>query len=94
MLHGMTDLTSRTIMKTKYIVIKHPKYATDTLIMFPEYIPHQDFYQDYDVHGEIISAGFVLIALGEFICHGESISLDVKSRPEDSALANEMFRRV
>jgi len=77
-------------MKTKYIVIKHPKYPIDTLIMFPEYIPHND----YDVHGQIISAGFVLINNGEFICHGESISLGVKSRPaEDSALANKMFRR-
>ena len=81
-------------MKTKYIVVKHPKYATDTIIMFPEYIPHQDFYQDYDVHGEIISAGFVLIRDGEFICHDESISLNVKSRPEDSTLANDMFGRV
>lgn len=81
-------------MKTKYIVINHPKYATDTLIMFPEYIPHDDFYRDYDVHGEIVSAGFILLLNGEFICHGQSTSLDVKSRPEDSALANKMFGRV
>ena len=81
-------------MITKYIVVKHPKYATDTIIMFPEYIPHREFYEDYDIHGKIISAGFILIRDGEFICHGESIGLDVKSRPEDSALANEMFGRI
>lgn len=82
-------------MKTKYIVIKHPKYATDTLIMFPEYITHEDFFKDYDVHGELVSAGFVLmIDHGQFVCHGESISLEVVSRyGKDSALANDMFRR-
>lgn len=81
-------------MKTKYIVIRHPKYPYNTLIMFPEYISHREFYDDYDVHGEIVSAGFILRRDGEFICHGESVSLDVKSRPaEDSTLANEMFRR-
>jgi len=81
-------------MITKYIVIKHPKYEHETFIMFPEYIPHKDFYQDYDVHGEIVSAGFVLLSGGEFICHGESVGLDVRSRPaEDAVLANEMFGR-
>lgn len=82
-------------MRTKYIVVKHPKYSAGTLIMFPEYISHRELYQDYDVHGEIVSAGFVvMLDDGEFICHGESVSLGVKSRPEDSALANEMFGRV
>ena len=82
-------------MITKYIVIRHPKYAMETLIMFPEYIQHQDFYEDYDVHGAVISAGFILLDGGEFICHGESVSLEVVSRPDkDSALANKMFRRM
>lgn len=81
-------------MITKYIVIKHPRYATDTIIMFPEYIPHKDFHDDLDVHGEIVSAGFMLLRNGEFICYGESVGLGVKSRPEDSALTNKMFRRV
>ena len=80
-------------MTTKYITIRHPKYAGETIIMFPEYIQHKDFYNDYNVHGKIISAGFVIIRDGELICHGESVSLEVKSRPEDSALANEMFGR-
>lgn len=94
-------------MKTKYITIKHPQHASEdsitsplkaptcmeVLIMFPEYITHKDFFDDYDVHGEIVSAGFIVITDGEFICHGESVSLDVKSRPEDSALANDMFGR-
>ncbi len=81
-------------MRTKYIVVKHPKHGLPVFIMFPEYITHKDFYQEYDVHGEIVSAGFVvMVDHGELICHGESIGLDVKSRPEDSALANDMFRR-
>ena len=80
-------------MKTKYITIKHPRYAHETLIMFPEFITHEDFFNDLDVHGEIVSAGFIVITDGEFICHGESVSLDVKSRPEDSALVNDMFGR-
>lgn len=80
-------------MTTKYIVIRHPLHAMEVLVMFPEFVLHSDFHRDYDVEGEIVSAGFILLDNGEFICHGESVSLKVKSRPEDSALANEMFRR-
>jgi len=82
-------------MKTKYIVVKHPHHHEEVIIMFPEFVNHSHFNEDYDVHGAIISAGFMLIDNGEFICYGESISLEVKSRPdEDSALANEMFGRM
>ncbi len=80
-------------MTTKYIVIRHPQHALEVLIMFPEFILHSDFYQDYNVECEIVSAGFILVDNGEFICHGESVSLAVKSRPKDSTLANEMFGR-
>lgn len=42
---------------------------------------------------EIISAGFITMRDGCPVCHGESISLNIKSRPgEDADLAREFFR--
>lgn len=42
---------------------------------------------------KVRSAGFMqLMPTGELHCDGESVSLDVKARPEDSQLANNLFR--
>ncbi len=41
----------------------------------------------------VLSAGFIqLMPSGELHCDGESVSLAVASRPEDSRLANNLFR--
>lgn len=43
-----------------------------------------------------VSAGFVYWSelSGEFVCHGESESLGMKSAPEDSDLFNKWIKRI
>lgn len=62
-------------MKTKYVVIKST--ICPALIVFPEYIFHSIF----NSMGKIISAGYV--NLKTKCCYGESISLNLKSNPEE-----------
>ncbi len=40
----------------------------------------------YFSKGELVSAGFARIVGGDVICYGESESLKMKSKPEDSDL--------
>lgn len=82
-------------MNAKYIVIGHDAPIGETLYIFPEYMNHTGV-ADLVRSGiyPVISAGFITLRDGEFYCHGESISLGLKSRPdEDGVLANLMFGR-
>lgn len=82
-------------MRAKYIVVEFSKAAGETMIIFPKEIVHEDIAYEMGHNRTVISAGFILIRDGDFICHDESISLDVKSRPgKDSELANKMFGRI
>jgi hypothetical protein len=58
-------------------------------IIFPETFNHSDFGHK----GNVISAGFCQIdtELQECFCFGESISIGVKSLPEDSAKMKKQF---
>lgn len=82
-------------MNAKYIVIEFSTAMPEAILIFPEEIPHKDFADGLAHSRRIISAGFVLLRDDEFICHGESISLGIKSRlGADTILANMMFGRV
>ena len=82
-------------MNAKYIVIEYSKLTPEAILIFPREIPHKEFAASVVKSRRIISAGFIMFKGGEFVCHGESISLELKSRTgEDSALANEMFGRL
>lgn len=67
-------------MQQKYIRLK--RY--NEIIIFPEVILHKDF-KDFD----IVSAGFCIIdATNRKVeCFGESISLGLKSKVEDTDIA-------
>jgi hypothetical protein len=83
-------------MIAKYICIDYP-IKGEAIIIFPEMLVHKDVARNNAHAGcKIISAGFVtFVDAGHFICHGESESLGIKSRPEqDSELVNFMFGRV
>jgi hypothetical protein len=69
-------------MKIKYITFDTG--LIEAIIIFPEYVMHRDI----DIQGEILGAGFIEVIDGQWNCYGESISLKVKSRPEDSKIAN------
>ena len=80
-------------MNNKYIVFKH-ELAGETMVIFPEHIKHKRMVQGIcDCRNHPVSAGFIELRDGEIICNGESISLEIKSRPEDTDLANRMFGR-
>ena len=68
--------------KVKYIITKDNK-----IIVFNEWFQHSDFR-----HFEPISAGFISFGVNKdnnptCSCYGESISLGLKSREEDTAIA-------
>ncbi len=76
----------------KYIVaeIVSGGVAMETPIIFPSFIAHSDIARN--LH-KVISAGFVEITTSEGRCNvvdvvafGESVSLNIKSRPKDSRL--------
>lgn len=72
-------------MKIKYIT--YDNGLLDTIIIFPEYVMHRDV----GVQGEILGAGFIEVIDGKWSCYGESISLKIKSRPEDTKIANKFI---
>lgn len=71
------------IQKVKYI-----RTSNSQIIIFPEYLQHDEF-----INFKPVTAGFISIRTNRFgdllcDCYGESISLDLKSNPEkDSMLA-------
>lgn len=72
-------------MKSKYIVIKQD--TLDYPFVFSELSVHADVGRA--LGGQVIAAGFCFIQDNAYICYGESISLNVKSRgKEDSDLLN------
>jgi len=73
-------------MKVKYI-----KTDENTIIIFSEYLSHDDFESFKPV-----SAGFISIGVDEnfslsCVCYGESISLGLKSEEIDSILAGKQI---
>jgi hypothetical protein len=83
------------VMNAKYICIEYPGIG-EAIIIFPEFLTHKDMARNNAACGcNIISAGFVQEnATGGLVCYGDSVSLEIKSRPEiDTALVNRMLGR-
>jgi hypothetical protein len=72
------------------------------VLIFPAFITHADFCQRYfgdkwydnnkACREVLLSAGFVAQIGGDWKCIGQSSSLDLKSRPEDTNLLCRMLR--
>ncbi len=72
----------------KYIVVDNGLW--DAPVIFDEGIQH--FEMASNIHGEVISAGFVRFTPNGLECYGESISLGLQSAPEiDSKMINKML---
>lgn len=75
--------------KTKYIIVEDSS-GIECPILFPEFLQHNDIKNRIDL--KVVSAGFVSFGFNHHKCelvaspYGESISLKVKSRPEDKNL--------
>ena len=82
-------------MKAKYICVDAGVIVGEVIFIFPETVNHAEIARSLIVTRlakNIISAGFVTLHNNELFCHGESISLKLKSRPvEDNKIANRMF---
>jgi|688.fasta_scaffold03804_54 hypothetical protein len=68
-------------LKTKYIITKDKE-----IIVFPELLQHSEF-----KHFQPISAGFISFGVNKqgnpsCSCYGESISLGLKSNPEEDTV--------
>jgi hypothetical protein len=70
-------------MKIKYITFDTGLY--DCIVIFPAYTKHSEI----GSLGKLLGAGFIEVVDGKWNCYGESVSLDIKSRPEDTIIANE-----
>lgn len=77
------------MLKMKYI-IRAGGHGLPCPVMFGDTENHNDI--AYRLGGEIISAGFVDLGDNGVQCYGESISLNIRSRPEiDSKIINVFF---
>lgn len=71
----------------KYIAVDGD--LIDEIYVFPNHVTHNNFAFVMGFHNrDILGAGFVS---PELKCYGESISLKVKSRAEDTALLEKMI---
>lgn len=70
------------VNKQKYIRLKR----FDEIIIFPKIIEHSEF-----KNFGIISAGFCYVEKDQVLCFGESTSLKLKSKEEDSDIATKQF---
>lgn len=76
------------MLRCKYIVVDNG--LLEVIIVFPDILQHRDVAQSF---GDVVSGGFITKE-DEFICYGESISLGLKSRREDTDIANQQLGRL
>ena len=80
-------------MDVKYIVIDHHLTGA-AMILFPNFMTHAEVAFSLEGHGKPLSAGFVRPCQareGQFQCYGDSISLKLKRRPEDTDILQRML---
>lgn len=74
----------------KYLVLKSSLYG-EVPIMFPDFLKHNEMASRFR-HYVPVSAGFVGVdSKGEFIAYGNSTSMRLKAREEDTELLNRML---
>lgn len=84
--------------KNKYIVYKTREEEPESIILFEEFIGHDDMFKmvtNTHKNAKIISAGFWDINnKNEIITYGRSVSLNIDSRKEDVTLLNHKFLNI
>lgn len=70
----------------KYIIIEIQEMEVP--ILFPEFVQHESIWNRMD-RPKVVSAGF---CTSTFDCYGESISLCIKSRKDDSLIIKNFMR--
>lgn len=73
---------------TKYVVLDYMGF--DTMFIFPAFVTHSYFVREF-ANVKVVSAGFLEIRDGKVKAFGESVSLNVKSHPRDSRIAEKVL---
>lgn len=69
--------------RAKYIILENS--MLEVPIIFPMHVKHCDMAHMF--RGiNVLSAGFVQLQEGQLVAFGESLTLKIQSRPEDTAL--------
>lgn len=76
-------------MRTKYIVgeLTVPAGSVLGAVVFPEYVEHAHMAKVFEPgEDNLVSAGFFQVVEGQVEAYGESVSLGLSSRDQDSVL--------
>lgn len=76
----------------KYIIFEDWAGAPMPII-FPERIAHDEMREQMP-YTRVLSAGYVQLREGNFVCHGGSKMLSAEARPEDAEIINERFTNM
>lgn len=60
--------------------------------LFPHRVSHADMREQLP-YAKVISAGYIILAEGQFVCSGGDAELGAASRPEDAELIAGFFAR-
>lgn len=60
--------------------------------LFPDKVAHADMREQLP-YTKVISAGYIILAEGQFVCSGGDAELGVSSRPEDAEQIAVFFAR-
>ncbi len=71
----------------KYIIVDNGQW--DAPVIFDEGVQHFNMAQN--VPGKVIAAGFIRWTPDGLECYGDSVSLGIASRPEDTEIINKML---
>jgi hypothetical protein len=70
------------MLKVKYIIVV--ENGIEMPLVFSELMTHANVAHPY--HDRVVSAGFCYSQDDQWTCYGDSFSLKIKSRPEDSTI--------
>ena len=76
-------------LKQKYVITSDNK-----IIVFPELFQHSEFRSFKPISAGFISFGVNKEGNPSCTCYGESISLNLKSRPEDTEIAKRQLNML
>lgn len=60
--------------------------------LFPDKVAHIDM-RDQLPYANVVSAGYIILAEGQFVCSGGDAELSVSARPEDAECIASFFAR-
>lgn len=77
------------------MIFKYVRFGCYGIVTWPDtdLVSHVEAAAPFRAWFEPVSAGFARVTKDEVICYGESVSLDLKSKPEDSDILRTQLGR-